>query len=315
MYSTIMQSVYQHPELMILDGSSNYNEEGTMPLKVYFDCYPCLLRQVLDAVHYLELDEEITKVILNQSMHDLMTMEDDLTSSEMAAQIHQRVIQNGGGADPYQNVKRLSLKKALEQCEYAKNLILQSNDPLETALKMCTAGNIIDFGPASDFDLKTALDQALEMPFSHFDYKEFKSAVEHAERILFLADNAGETVFDRLLIEQINKPMDYVVKSAPIMNDALREDAQLTGFPDYVTIMENGTAIQGTVLSHCSEEFLKKYAMADLIIAKGMANFETLPNEGGRAFFLLKIKCKPIATLSGIPFQSFVVKRGGLLSP
>lgn len=284
-----------------------------MPIKVYFDCYPCLLRQVLDAVSYLDLDEETTREILNKSMQNLITMEDNLTSSEIAAQIHQTIIQKANGIDPYLSVKEMSLKKAAEQSEYARNLINSSKDPLETALKICIAGNIIDFGPAADFDLKTAIDQVLKTPFSHFDYKAFKSALGYAEKILFLGDNAGETLFDKLLIEQIAKPLDYVVKSAPIMNDALRADAELTNFPDYVTIIENGTAIQGTILSQCSNDFLEKFEMADMIIAKGMGNFETLPTEGERAFFLLKIKCKPIAELASIPYGSYVLKRGGLL--
>lgn len=285
-----------------------------MTIKVYFDCYPCLLRQVLDAISFLDLDEETSREILNKSMQDLITMEDNLTSSECAAQLHQNIIQKAGGVDPYRNVKEMSLEKAAEQIEYAREMIVSSQDPLETALKICTAGNIIDFGPAADFDLRNAIEHVLNTPFSRFDYKAFKSALGYAERILFLGDNAGETLFDKLLIEQIAKPLDYVVKSAPIMNDALREDAELTKFPDYVTIIENGTAIQGTVLSQCSAEFLQKFEMADMIIAKGMANFETLPTERDRAFFLLKIKCKPIAELSGIPYGSFVLKQRGMLN-
>jgi hypothetical protein len=272
-----------------------------------------LLRQVLDAVNYLEFEPDTTREILNRSMQDLINMEDNLTSSELAARIHQNIIQKAGGIDPYLNVKEMSLKKAAELYDYARNIITSSNDPLETAIKVCTAGNIIDFGPAADFNLKTAIDQVLKTSFAHFDYEAFKVALRYAERILFLGDNAGETLFDKLLIEQIAKPMDYVVKSAPIMNDALREDALLTGFPDYVSIIENGTAIQGTVLSQCSGAFLEKFKMADMIISKGMANFETLPHEGERTFFMLKIKCKPIAELSGIPFGSFVLKQGGFL--
>ncbi|MGV8027232.1 MAG: DUF89 domain-containing protein [Anaerolineaceae bacterium] len=285
-----------------------------MTIQVYFNCYPCLLRQVVDAISYLDLDEKETREILNRSMQDLINMEDGLTSSEFAARLHHNIIQKAGGVDPYRYVKEMSLEKAAEQFDYARELIISSKDPLETAIKICTAGNIIDFGPAADFDLKNAIGQVLNTPFSRFDYQAFKSKLGYAERILFLGDNAGETLFDKLLIEQIAKPLDYVVKSAPIMNDALREDAELAKFPDYVTLIENGTAIQGTVLSQCSAEFLKKFEMADMIIAKGMANFETLPTESDRAFFLLKIKCKPISELAGIPFGSFVLKQGGMLN-
>ena len=284
-----------------------------MPLNIYFDCYPCILRQVLDVVRYLNVDDKTTREIMNQTMESLINLEGNLTSSEIAAQIHQDVIEKVGEKDPYYQVKKMSFEKAMEYYDYARTRILNSADPLETAVKLCTAGNIIDFGPGSHFDLETTINQVLSSPFAHFDYADFKAMLGKSEKILFLADNAGETVFDKLLIEQINKPLDYAVKSAPIMNDALREDAEMTHFPDYVNIIENGSAIQGTVLNRCSKEFINTYKNADMIISKGMGNFETLPQEGNRAFFLLKIKCKPIANLSGIPYESYVLKRGGLL--
>lgn len=284
-----------------------------MPLKIYFDCYPCLLRQVLEVFRYLDLDEKAAREMLNQTMQHLIDMDPSLTSSEIAAIIHQSIIKKTGEKDPYYDEKIMSFKKAMEYYDYAQEKILSSPDPLETAVRLCIAGNIIDYGPNPNFDLKMTINQVLNNPFAHFDFTDFKQMLEKSKRILFLADNAGETVFDKLLIEQIKKPLDYAVKSNPIMNDALREDAEMTKFPDYVNIIENGTGIQGTILSKCSENFIKTYKQADMIIAKGMANFETLPEEGNRAFFLLKIKCKPIANLSGIPCESFVLKRGGLL--
>jgi len=284
-----------------------------MTKNIYFDCYPCLLRQALDAVSYLELDEASTRKIINETLQSLINMDDELTSSEIAATMHHRIIRDGGGKDPYLGAKKYSLEKAFELLDHAKQIIQKSADPLETALKICTAGNIIDFGPSSDFDLKSAMDHVLNKQFIPFDYIIFKETLDRAQNILFLADNAGETVFDRLLIEQMGKPLTYVVKKEAIMNDALHIDAELTEFPDFVEIIDNGTAIQGTVLKHCSRKFMEKFHEADLIISKGMANFETLPNEGSRSFFLLKIKCKPIAKLSGIPYESFVLKQGGLL--
>ena len=290
----------------------NTKRDFIMPLSIYFDCYPCMLRQVLHVVRYLELDEETTRELMNQAMEKLIHINGDLTSAEIAAEIHQSVSKKIGKKDPYAELKRISFENAMQFYDFGKEKILASPDPLETAVKLCTAGNIIDFGPGSKFDLEATIDQVLNTPFEHFDYAAFKEILGKAKRILFLADNAGETVFDKLLIEQIKKPLKYVVKSEPIMNDALREDAEMTEFPDYVTIIENGSGIQGTVFPHCSEEFKKKYEMADMIIAKGMANFETLPKAGERVFFLLKIKCQTIANLSGIPFESYVLKQGGL---
>lgn len=284
-----------------------------MTKNIYIDCYPCLLRQALDAVGFLDLDEVSTKKIIDETLLSLINMDDGLTSSEIAARIHHNIAREGEGKDPYLKAKQDSLEKAFELFDFAQHIIQISDDPLETALKLCTAGNIIDFGPSSDFDLRAAIEHVLNVHFTPFDYSAFKERLDHACHILFLADNAGETVFDRLLIEQIAKPLTYVVKKDAIMNDALYIDAQKTMLPEYVKIIDNGTAIQGTLLSHCSQEFMEEFQAADLIISKGMANFETLPYEGKRSFFLLKIKCKPIARLSGIPYESFVLKQAGLL--
>ncbi len=285
-----------------------------MSLKAYFECFPCLLRQAIEAVNFLQVDDELKREILNDSMRIMIDIDPDLTSAEIAASIHRNIIQKVGGKDPYEKVKRESLKTAFEYYNDAKNLIASSSQPLETALKLCAAGNIIDFGPASEFELKRTMERALQEPFARFAFKEFMTALQKANSILFLADNAGETVFDRLLIEEIKRPLTYVVKKDAIMNDAIVIDAELTNFPEYVTIVDNGSAIQGTVLSQCSRDFVDRFEAADMIIAKGMANFETLPEEGKRTFFLLKIKCVPIAKLSGIPNGSFVVKQGGLFT-
>jgi hypothetical protein len=272
-----------------------------------------MLRQAVEAVDFLQIEEEQKRNIINETMQLLIDVDMNLTASEIAAIVHQNIIQCAAGRDPYETVKKESLRKAFEWYAYAKDLIKNSTQPLATALKLCVAGNVIDFGPNSTFDLHETIETVLNEPFAEFACEEFQRALQEAHSILFLADNAGETVFDRLLIEEMQHPLTYVVKKDIILNDATWLDAQQTEFPDYVTIVDNGSAIQGTVLSRCSKEFVASFAAADMVISKGMANFETLTEEGKRTFFLLKIKCPYVAKISGIPTGSFVLRQGGML--
>ncbi len=285
-----------------------------MSMKFHYECFPCILRQAIEAVDFLQIDERSKRNVINETMQMLIDIDLTITSAEIAALIHQNIIKKTGGRDPYKDAKNKSLSKAFECYGYAKNLIKNASQPLETALRLCAAGNIIDFGPSSTFDLRKTIENVLNEPFAEFAFEEFQIAMQKANSILFLADNAGETVFDRLLIEEMQRPLTYVVKKDIIMNDATIIDAEQTNFPEYVTLIDNGSAIQGTVLQHCSKEFVASFTTADMIISKGMANFETLAEEGKRSFFLLKIKCPTVAKISNIPNGSFVLKQGGMLA-
>ncbi len=285
-----------------------------MSMKFHYECFPCILRQAIEAVDFLQIDERSKRNVINETMQMLIDIDLTITSAEIAALIHQNIIKKTGGRDPYKDAKNKSLSKAFECYGYAKKLIKNASQPLETALRLCAAGNIIDFGPSSTFDLRKTIENVLNEPFAEFAFEEFQIAMQKANSILFLADNAGETVFDRLLIEEMQRPLTYVVKKDIIMNDATIIDAEQTNFPEYVTLIDNGSAIQGTVLPHCSKEFVASFTTADMIISKGMANFETLAEEGKRSFFLLKIKCPTVAKISNIPNGSFVLKQGGMLA-
>jgi uncharacterized protein with ATP-grasp and redox domains len=130
--------------------------------------------------------------------------------------------------------------------------------------------------------------------------------------VLYLADNAGETVFDRLLSEVLNVPVIYAVKGGPILNDATREDALSAGLGQVAEIVETGVDAPGTILSRCSEEFRQIYDEAEMVIAKGQANYETLSEQGSKVFLLLQTKCPVIARDVGVAIESIVLKQAGV---
>ena len=192
-----------------------------------------------------------------------------------------------------------------------KALVAQASEPLETAIRLSIAGNIIDFGPNGSYDLQETVDRVLAQPFAIDDSVPFRTALGQTDRVLFLGDNAGETVFDRVLIETLPVHAVYAVKGGATLNDATWEDAVAAGLEDVATLVSTGSDVPGTLLDRCSARFRELFDGAELIIAKGQANYETLSEEDGRVFFLLQAKCPVIARDVGVPVHSIVLKQGG----
>jgi uncharacterized protein with ATP-grasp and redox domains len=178
------------------------------------------------------------------------------------------------------------------------------------AVRLAAAGNLLDVGAKTQVEgdaFPRALQQAMEAPL-HGSVEALLKAVQQARRILFLADNAGEIVFDRALLEQL--PLDrvtLVVRGAPVLNDATMEDAFMAGVTDQVATIPNGSDAPGTFLDDCSLAFQSLYAESDLILAKGQGNFETLASADKHAFFLFSVKCDVVARLVDCPVGSLVL--------
>ena len=194
---------------------------------------------------------------------------------------------------------------------YLKSRVEKSSDRLLTAIRIAGAGNIIDFGAYGDFDLSREVGEVLEKDFAVFDYTKFKYGLDKTREILYIGDNAGECVFDRILIEEIKKPVTYVVRNAPIINDATYADALQAGIDSVATIISSGTDAPGTILNTCTAEFKEMYHNSNFIISKGQGNYEALSNEMGPIFFLLKVKCQVIANDLGVDKGDIVLKANG----
>ena len=285
-------------------------------MRTYLDCYPCFLRQALDAARLAGADERQQKTVLDRVLDVLKQAGLSSTPPETAERVHRIVRQEVGDGDPYRAVKETSTREALALYPRMKVLLAEAGDPLEVGVRLSIAGNIIDMGPAQEYDLWGTVERVLAQPFAIDDGAALREALSKAGRgavtapLLYLADNAGETVFDRLLIEALDVPVVYAVKEGPILNDATREDALVAGVDRVATVVSTGSDAPGTILDRCSEEFRRLYEKAGLIIAKGQANYETLSEEGPRVFCLLQAKCPVIARDVGVPVGSIVLRQG-----
>ena len=191
--------------------------------------------------------------------------------------------------------------------------IEQSTYPLEMAVRLAIAGNIIDFGVTSNIEesqLQRTVAESLEAPLDLDTLADFRKAVTQAKTILYLGDNAGEIVFDRLLVEQLPyQKIAFVVKKSPVINDATMEDAFITGMTDVVEVIDNGSNAPGTILECCSEQFRNRFDRTELIIAKGQGNYETLSDVDKDIFFLLRAKCSVAAGNIGCQIGDMVLLR------
>ena len=255
-------------------------------------------------------DEGQQKKVLECVLDLLKQIGPAVTPPEIGDRVHRLVRDEVGNSDPYKPAKRAATREALALYPRLKTLLADSDDPLETAVRLSIAGNIIDFGPAQDYDLWGAVERVLGQPFAIDDGAAFCEALSRAGEVLYLADNAGETVFDRLLIEALDAPVLYAVKGGPILNDATWEDALAAGVEQAAEIVSTGCDAPGTILDRCSERFQALYERAEMVIAKGQANYETLSERGSKVFFLLQTKCPVIARDVGVPVRSIVLKQG-----
>jgi uncharacterized protein with ATP-grasp and redox domains len=269
-------------------------------MKTSLDCIPCLLRQSLDAARLISTNPSVHEHIIKDALSWAVEMDLNQSPPAMAQRIHRRLREITGVDDPFRETKDWQNRVAMGLIPAFRAEIESASDPLLMAARLAIAGNVIDTGSngnLTEADVRQALKQALTEPFFG-EQERFRQAIAQAKSILYLADNAGEIAFDRLLVEQISpERITLVVRGAPVLNDATLVDARTVGLDKIVKVIDNGSDAPGTILNDCRQEFRRRFADADLIIAKGQGNFETLSNEPGNIFFLFKVKCSVIASL------------------
>ncbi len=271
-------------------------------MQTTLDCIPCIVRQTLEAARFVSKDKELHRQIMKEVLTTISKLDLEQTPPAFAQQIHRRLRTATGNIDPYRKVKKIFNRLAWEMLPDVRRRIALADNPFEIALKVAVAGNVIDFGingNITETEVREAVVKVIDSPIEG-NIAELQKALHEARQILYLADNAGEIVFDRLLIEQLSLQRTVVaVRGKPILNDATREDAEFAGIDKLVKIIDNGSDAPGTILSDCSVEFLEHFHNADLIIAKGQGNFETLSSRPENIFFLMKVKCPVIASHTG----------------
>ncbi|HED30213.1 MAG TPA: DUF89 family protein [Prosthecochloris aestuarii] len=273
------------------------------------DCIPCFMRQALKAGRLATENEHIHKQLLDYVASIVPDISPGMTPPEIGDGIYREVRRLTGVDDPFLELKQDNIREALDMLPQLEDLAARAADPLQTAVRIAIAGNVIDHGLQRDFLLENAVGEVLRQPFAVYDMDDFRSFLDNTSFVLYIGDNAGESVFDRVLISRLQKPVIYAVRDAPVINDVTMDDAIASGIDTMASIVSSGSTAPGAVPDRCSREFLELFGSAGLVISKGQGNYEALSGFGSNVFFLLRAKCPVIAGHLGVKVDDIVVKR------
>jgi uncharacterized protein with ATP-grasp and redox domains len=281
-------------------------------MEISLDCIPCFIRQALEAARLVSENPAVHERILREVLHWAGEMDLNQPAPVMGQRIHRRLREIIGVEDPYRAAKDFQNRMALELFPALKDKVASAADPLMTAVRLAIAGNVIDLGANGNLAesiLRDDVNRALNEDFVG-DWSGFRAKLAEAECILYLTDNAGEIAFDRLLIEQLfPKRVTVAVRGAPVINDATIKDARAVGLHQIVEVIDNGSDAPGTLIEGCSPEFKRRFFEADLILAKGQGNFESLSDEPYPVIFLFQAKCPVIANHARVPLGTHALFR------
>ena len=272
-------------------------------MRTYLDCIPCFLRQSLEASRMVTSSETLHEIVLKKVMRYLQVISSfNNPPPELSKEVHAIVRNMLNCKDPYREVKKKSNEMANELYPRLEQIVEEAKDPFLMATKLAIIGNVIDFGAMNRFDVKDMINKAITENIDDNAYSRFKESIEKAQTILYLADNAGEIFFDKLLIKkfaEMGKRIVYAVKNNPIINDATIEDAKFAGIDKFAEVLPadegQDKSAPGILLNYASSKFLNYFRNADVVIAKGQGNYESLSNSGREIFFLLVVKCPLVA--------------------
>ncbi|MBN1522787.1 MAG: DUF89 family protein [Candidatus Aureabacteria bacterium] len=279
-------------------------------MKTHLACIPCFFRQILEGARYAGISPQLQKKVMDEFARAIPQVSLRSSPPEIALIGYGILKKVNADRDPYKAIKQKSNRLALKLYRKLKRKAEHSKDRLLKAVELAIAGNIIDFGAKNNLDINDELKKILSKEETFvsrrklFHYRSFKKVLKKSKTILYLADNAGEIVFDRILIEEIKRiypeKVIYVsVKDKPVINDALMEDALFCGVDKTALLISNGADAPGTILPLCSKEFKRIYMKADMIISKGQGNFESLSRARKHIFFLFMVKCPVVAEETG----------------
>lgn len=280
-------------------------------MKVYLDCLPCFLRQALAAARRVTNDERRQRGVLDRVALAIPSFPLDATPVDLGREVYRIVRETTGIDDPYREAKRSDNDRVIALLPQLRGEVESSFDPMLTALKLAAAANVIDFGVHSTVDLHDAIEKGLEDGEGMVDYPLLRERLKGVGDVLYLGDNAGEIVFDRLVVEQLvnqGKRVTFVVRGGPIINDVTVEDAAYVGLDDVAEVISSGSDGPGTTLPRGQPEFVDAFRRAGLIVSKGQGNFEGLSDEPAPLFFLLKVKCPVVARELGVEIGKTILR-------
>jgi len=275
-----------------------------------YRCFYCFTRAFGKLIEKENLSVEAKNDFTHEMVRLYANVNSNFSAPKFSRELHEILKNYTNNPDPYFFEKKESNDIALNLYPSLKNQVLESDDPFNKALRLAIAGNIMDYSATNgDFDIYATIEQVLNSNFAIDHSEMLKSSLQKAKTVLYLGDNAGEIVFDKLFIEKIMHPhLFFAVRGGPVINDITIDDAKYTGMDIVADIISNGYNAPSTIIEHCSPEFQEVFEQADVVISKGQGNLEGLLSKTNKdVFYLLMVKCNVIADALKVNKGDFVV--------
>ena len=277
----------------------------------------CNLNQVYRVIRLLDMDELSARHLVSKVMAFLAEADYSKTNSEIMGETWKLITRETGQEDPYAEIKKRYNRMLLDEEEELRLSVKRSEDPLCGALRLAAAGNQIDFAGSREVrfvmeEVYHRMNRTLAVDNSGQLFEDLKDA----KSVLYIGDNCGEIVLDKLFIEEIRKQypdlsVTYGVRGEPIVNDVTILDARMTGMERVAEVIENGSGALGTVLSDTFLQFRNVFEKADVIISKGQGNFESLSEcTDKNIYHLMMVKCERIAGILKAPVGELICCHG-----
>jgi damage-control phosphatase, subfamily I len=281
-------------------------------MRIHDKCLPCMVSQVIKVANIIGADQK--EVLFREVFTYLSKMDFETTTPEIIGEVFGIIKKHTNNPDPYKETRNYYNTMFLKLLPEFERKIEQAENSFQLAVRYAIVGNIIDFNPIHNTLLEEIFDyfekmEQLELAID--DSKKLMEDITNAKILLYLGDNCGEICMDKILLKKIkeqnpNVKILFGVRGKPVVNDSIAEDAYAVGIDEYAEVIDNGDGSLGTVLNRTSTEFKEVYKKADVVIAKGQANYECLSEENKNIYFLLMTKCDVIANDIGVPEKKMI---------
>jgi uncharacterized protein with ATP-grasp and redox domains len=278
------------------------------------ECIPCIINSLLRLLKLESYSDEIKESAIRKLLSFLSEVSYNEPPPILSKKIHQILSQELNTEDPYKRLKKKYNDLLLELYPQLLQTINNAEHPVNMAMRLAVAGNVIDFGPQFQMDIMKTIDKVVYSEFAYDDSRLLHEDLKSAKSLLYVGDNCGEIVMDKLFLSFIDVPqIVYAVRHSPVINDATIEDAEYVGIDKYAKIISMGDNTPGAVWNSTSEEFKNVFRNADVVISKGQGNLEGLIDVDQNIYFLLVTKCELIGNLIETKKGDFVIKRSSFM--
>jgi uncharacterized protein with ATP-grasp and redox domains len=277
-------------------------------------CVECIINQSVKVANAINATKSLSDELTSRVTQMSKDFSFDEAPPEIASYVYEEMSKIAKKEDLYDEVKELSTKKALLFVPTLKKKLTNSKNKLLTATKIAIAGNVIDLAAKVEFDLKDEFEKIFDTDFAVNDFEKMQKELLHAKDVVVLGDNVGEHIFDYMFIESLKElyphiSFSYFVRGVPIINDVTMKEALTCGFDKLCNLVDSGVNTPGFVYKRANAQAKELFDSADIVISKGMGNYECLsPSHREKIFFLLKVKCEVVANSLGANLGDIVCK-------